>query len=64
MAQWRKTRAGQWQPCIPAPVKKLKKICVCGKKFWTVKKYRDHYFVQHIVFGPYYITADVRNDFL
>lgn len=43
-------RRGEWVPSIPLPMYGLRKKCwVCGKKFWTEERYREHYALHHIL---------------
>lgn len=55
-------KKGQWVPAIPEPFYGLRKMCThsdntpshpslnyCGKKFWTLKAYRAHYALEHIL---------------
>jgi hypothetical protein len=42
---------GQWVPDIPVPYWILfgKKCAQCGKNFWTMRGYRGHYALAHIL---------------
>ena len=43
-------KAGEWVPAIEEPYYHLfRKECRCGKKFWTSKRYREHYALAHIL---------------
>jgi len=46
-------KAGEWVPAIEEPYYHLfRKECRCGKKFWTSKRYREHYALAHILKQP------------
>ncbi len=36
-------KRGEWVPAIPEPYYGIRKMCECGKKFFTLKRYREHY---------------------
>jgi hypothetical protein len=38
-----------WLPAIPLPFQGLRKGCHCGRKFWTMKGYRAHFALTHIL---------------
>lgn len=40
----------EWVPSIPLPVYGLRKLCECGRKFWTERGYRGHYALDHILY--------------
>jgi len=40
---------GEWVPAIPEPYYGIKKHCVCGEKFWTKRRYQEHYALEHIL---------------
>ena len=42
-------KEGKWVPSIPLPFYSFRKICKCGKKFWTKDGYRGHYALKHIL---------------
>lgn len=44
-------KAGKWVPAIPIPYYcGFKCKCMeCGKKFWTTRRYREHYALEHIL---------------
>ena len=42
-------RRGDWVPSIPLPFLGFRKTCSCGEKFWTMKSYRGHYALEHIL---------------
>ena len=43
-------KKGQWVPAIYEPYYNLfTKECHCGKKFLTLKRYREHYALEHIL---------------
>ena len=44
---------GQWVPSIPLPLYGLiRRRCQCGKRFWTTRRYRAHYALDHILYPP------------
>lgn len=43
-------KEGNWVPAIPEPYYGLRKCCDCGDKFWTLKGYRAHYALEHILY--------------
>lgn len=44
-----KNKRGEYVPAIPCPYYGIKNRCECGKKFWTVKGYEEHYALEHIL---------------
>lgn len=42
-------RCGKYVEAIPLPFCAVRYKCVCGKKFWTSKRYREHYALAHIL---------------
>lgn len=42
---------GQWVPAIPLPFHGVRLKCLdCGKRFWTMNRYREHYALHHILY--------------
>jgi hypothetical protein len=42
--------SGQWVPSIPLPGYSLfRKVCWCKRGFWTMRGYRGHFALAHIV---------------
>lgn len=41
--------AGEWVPSIPLPLYGVRNRCSCGRRFWTVRGYRGHYALAHIL---------------
>lgn len=41
--------AGEWVPAIPLPMFGLRKLCPCGRRFWTLCGYRGHYALAHVL---------------
>jgi hypothetical protein len=45
-----KNLKGEWVPSIPEPFRGLfRKQCQCGERFATVRGYRGHYALAHIL---------------
>jgi len=44
-------KKGEFVPAIPLPFYGLRKMCHCGKKFWTEERYEEHYALHHILRG-------------
>lgn len=44
-------KKGEWYPSIPLPYYGFRKHCHCGEKFWTEKRYEEHYALKHIING-------------
>lgn len=44
-------RAGLWVPSIPLPYTYgFSRVgCSCGEKFWSIRAYRGHYALEHIL---------------
>lgn len=43
-------KRGEWIPAIPEPMYVLgRKKCDCGAAFWTLRGYRSHYALVHIL---------------
>jgi hypothetical protein len=44
-------RDGVWVPAVPVPyVTTLCRVrCACGRKFWSLKSYRGHFALDHIL---------------
>lgn len=40
---------GEWVPAIPLPFFGIRKGCSCGRKFWTMRGYKLHYALDHIL---------------
>lgn len=40
---------GKWVESVPLPFQGRRKICSCGKKFWTMDGYHGHYAYAHIL---------------
>ena len=41
-------KKGEWVPAIPEPYYGIRKMCGCGKSFWTLEGYQAHYALKHI----------------
>lgn len=41
---------GEWVPAIPLPYIGIRNKCHCGKKFWTLERYREHYALHHVLY--------------
>ena len=45
-----KNKRGEWVTCIEVPYFLIfRKRCRCGRKFWTMKGYKEHYALTHIL---------------
>lgn len=44
-------KRGEYVPAIPLPFYGVRKKCQCGRKFWTIRNYEEHYAYDHIVMG-------------
>jgi hypothetical protein len=40
---------GEWVPAIPGPFFGVRKVCRCGRKFWTMEGYEGHYAYAHVL---------------
>ncbi len=46
-----KNKRGEWVPAIEVPYYLAfgRCECRCGKRFWSEKRYREHYALEHIL---------------
>lgn len=50
MTIYEQNTAGEWVPSVPLPFYGIRKHCPragCGRRFWTVARYRRHYSAAH-----------------